>query len=611
MESEHLKIITESLDTVLKHVPVGVAILEGPEFRYFSINKKLADLNGLPIREHLGKPLVEVLPNAEQKLLPEIRKIMETGNPIQREFSISLPKNPNVPIHLIDFLYPILGKEGKPRAILAIVFDISSRKQTEAALKESEDRYRILIETMQDGIGMQDKNGIVTYVNPSLGKMLGFTAKEMIGQKASKFYDIENRAILKTATRKRGFNKSYEIEWQGKNGIKIPTVMSPRGIFDQDGKYQGSFAVVGDITERKKAESWLKESEQKYRQLFESAIDMIHIVDDQYNIIDINNTELRKLGYSRKELIGQPLNKILHPDFRPTTKGRIQTVRDGETIKSYETALLTKDGKKILVKVNVVPKMVGGKFIGAQAIIHDITESKKAESQLKESYKALREMGYKLESIREEEKKRIAVEIHDQLGQELTAIKLELYLINVLFKQKKDLSKMDQVLMAKVNSVISKTSSTIETVRRISHDLRPAVLDHLGLISSIRMLLKNFEQSNNIKVKANILDDELDFEQDFTVNVYRVLQEALTNISKHANATLVKIDFIIKDELMELNISDNGAGFNQDKIKESEKFGIYNMTERIKKLEGDFRIRSKENSGTSIKITFPAYKFNS
>ena len=125
------------------------------------------------------------------------------------------------------------------------------------------------------------------------------------------------------------------------------------------------------------AEQALKESEKKYKYLFESAIDMIHFVDDEYNIVDVNETELGKLGYSREELIGQPLNKILHPDFRPKTEGLIPTVKSGETIKSYETALLTKDGKKIHAKG--FETMIWEKVAGEWRIIHSHSSTRKVK----------------------------------------------------------------------------------------------------------------------------------------------------------------------------------------------------------------------------------------
>ena len=253
----------------------------------------------------------------------------------------------------------------------------------EESLNESEARFRTLVEGSNDIVWEVDAKGTYTYVSPNVSSVMGYRPTEMLGKTPFDFMPTDEARRVgeifgAIASEKKPFTLLAHA-FVAKDGLHGVMECSGRPILDKGGHLRGYRGIDRDITDRKQAEETIQNSEDKYRRLFQSAIDMIHIVDDQHRIIDVNETELRKLGYSRSELIGRPLLDIIHPEFRPVTAGGVPTVRSGQSIKSYETALLTKDGGRISVLANVVPLMVDGRFVGAQAIIHDITDRKQAE----------------------------------------------------------------------------------------------------------------------------------------------------------------------------------------------------------------------------------------
>ncbi|MCH7887371.1 MAG: PAS domain S-box protein [Candidatus Marinimicrobia bacterium] len=243
---------TRILESLLNHAPAGIAIFEGPDLRYVNINQNLADLNGLPVENHLRKPLKEVLPDAEKNLLPVMHKIMKDGKAVLgREFSITLPKDPDRPIHLIDYLFPIPDKQGKPIGIGAIVLDITRRKETEGALRLSEKKYRSLVENLNVGIYILQNNKFV-YVNETFEKILGYKLEE-VSLDSFNFMDLiapESKKFIleRSISREKGekIDVNYVFKCITKTGNIIDLEANTSAI-----EYEGKPAIQGllkDVT---------------------------------------------------------------------------------------------------------------------------------------------------------------------------------------------------------------------------------------------------------------------------------------------------------------------------------------------------------------------------
>lgn len=253
------------LDAILLNLPVGVAILEGPEFRYSRINQKLADLNGLPIADHLGKPLAEVLPAAEQKIVPMMRKVLETGEAILgREFSMSLPNAPDTVVHLIDNLFPIPGADGTPQAIGAVVFDVTEQHLAEEALRRSEERIRSILDTAHDAFISINGEGTIIEWNAQAERTFGWSRAEAIGRLlADMIIPPHYRAAHQNGLQHfwatgEGplLNKPIELSALHRNGHEFPIELAIWPT-EMDG-VQIFNSFVRDITRRKQVEEKLE-----------------------------------------------------------------------------------------------------------------------------------------------------------------------------------------------------------------------------------------------------------------------------------------------------------------------------------------------------------------
>jgi len=235
-------------------------------------------------------------------------------------------------------------------------------------------------------------------------------------------------------------------------------------------------------------------------------------------------------------------------------------------------------------------------------LLEEITERKRAEEDLKQSHERLRDLASHLQSIREEEGRRIAREIHDELGQALTALKMDIHWINYRLPR-------DQPLLLEKTKTMSKlVDITIQSVRRISSDLRPGLLDDFGLSAAIEWQVNEF--SNRTGIQCGMVSDPEDIvlDQVCSIALFRIFQEALTNIARHANATEVEV--ILKEMAgkVELRVHDNGKGITEKQVSDARSFGLIGMRERVYYLGGDLIISGTLNKGTTVKASIPISK---
>ena len=231
--------------------------------------------------------------------------------------------------------------------------------------------------------------------------------------------------------------------------------------------------------------------------------------------------------------------------------------------------------------------------------IRDVTEHKRAEEVLRTSGQQLREFAARLESVREEERKRVAREINDELGQALTILKLDLsWMLSKMPRSQREQRK-------KMKSVVAQVDETIERVRKIASDLRPSILDDLGLIAAIEWQLAECQKRTGIKGRLHSNIEKTNFDPDRSAAIFRVVQEALTNVVRHAKASTVRVNLKSEDEILKIFIADNGRGITEVEIKDLKSLGIVGMKERIVRVGGAFNIQSRRGHGTRIEISIP------
>ena len=265
-----------------------------------------------------------------------------------------------------------------------------------------------------------------------------------------------------------------------------------------------------------------------------------------------------------------------------------------------EANLLAKDGHSIPFLLTAVKLESQGQnyLIG---IGTDIQKRKKAEEELKSSLEQLKQLSQHIEKARENERKAISRELHDDLGQALTAVKIDLGII------KQNVS--DNEVIQKINKVSALVGETIKTVQRLTSQLRPEIIDDLGLEAAIKWYTKEFAQRNGIEIDLE-MDSGIPISPDDSLILFRIMQESLTNIARHSGANRIDIKLIEEDDLINFMISDNGIGITKEELSSNKSFGIIGMKERATSLAGTCDIYSENGNGTIINLIFPLNKMD-
>ncbi len=366
--------------------------------------------------------------------------------------------------------------------------------------------------------------------------------------------------MVKTGEPYFAFDKPFEYAENPERGVTYWD-WSLQPVKDPGGKVSGVVLSLVNVTERKLAQEAQRESELRYRSLFQESRDAVCITTREGKFIDMNQSTMDLFGYTREELMSMDLrNLYAHSEDRH----RFQEVIERQGfVRDYEVKFRKKNGTELeCLYTATVRRADDGTVLGYQGIIRDITDRKKADEALRESEKQLRHLSSQLLSAQENERKRIARELHDGIGQSLSAIK---------FTAEDTLRQMGNTMteegVESLNSVIPLIQASVEEVRRIGMDLRPSMLDDLGILATISWFCRQFETIYpGIRIEKQVNTQENDLPDPLKIIVYRVLQEALNNIAKHSKADLVNLSLRKVNDTIELTIEDNGLGFDLEDV---------------------------------------------
>lgn len=476
------------------------------------------------------------------------------------------------------------------------------RKDAEAALIKSERSYQTLAETSPVGVFHTDAEGSTTYVNPRWCAIAGMPSEKALEWGWLQAVHPEDRASLDWAwqeahttrtpsrTAYRFLHPDGKVSWV--LGQAVPEL-------DATGEVVGYVGTITDITELKTAEQKIAGE----RNLSDSIINSLPGVFYLYNLegrfIRWNTNFEKVTGYSPEEMRRlHPLN-FFDEEEQELLRAKIENVFvSGED--SVEAGFLLKSGKKI-------PYFFTGKSLvyeGEQCLLGvgvDFSDKVRAQETIRETTERLRELAAHLQNIREEERTAIARDIHDDLGQQLTAVKLALYRLGRKASGDKEIEEL-------VRSITDMVGKGIDSIRRIATRLRPGILDDLGLVEAMKWQVEEFEKHFDIVVEAVFTDRAGAIEPRISTNIFRIFQEALTNIARHAEATHVDVDFHSDREGIHLRIRDNGKGLNKSDIKTKRTLGLLGMDERTRMIGGTFDIEGQPGKGTAIEIAIPLHQ---
>jgi PAS domain S-box-containing protein len=462
-----------------------------------------------------------------------------------------------------------------------------------------------LWEISLDGMRLVDEDGNILLVNDSFCRIFQMNKDQLIGKPFSTVYAIDEQDFALKSFQKDIRNNELKTLFERENtlwnGRKAWFEFSNSFLTLPDG-HKITLSIIKDITKRKMSEIELRESESKFKMLFNNANDAVFVTqlsDEKFygDFIEVNEIACRRLGYNKEEFLHlSPSAIISQKCIDDYNKYNATLLREGHVI--YDIIHRAKDKKLIPVEVNSHLFSFNDKAT-ILSVARDITERKQAEERLKRSSRLLRELAIHLQSVREDERTMIAQEIHDELGQVLTALKIQISLLS------NKLSENQAPLKNKINSLLNMIDSSVESVQKISAKLRPGILDELGLVSAIEWQTEEFEKNTNIKCSLVLPKDEIILDENKSTAIFRILQESLTNVVRHSKATRVSITLLNNKSNIYLEIKDNGIGITNQQIKDYKSLGIHGMRERAIVFGGEVLIEGFPNNGTNIKVEIP------
>lgn len=632
----------QSLQTLLDTIPNPV-FYKDAEGKYTGCNKAFEDFIGLPAEQIIGKTVYDMgLKEIADKYYEKDRELFE--NPGRQCYECKVKRRDGELRGVIFEKATITDVNGEVEGLIGVISDITECERTEEELR----KLSRAVEQSPATVIITDSEGTIEYVNPKFVQLTGYTIEQAIGK---------NPRILKTGRQPPEFyRKLWETitrgqEWRGefhnrkKNGDFYWESASISPIRNQEGVITHFVCVKEDITERKLAEESLRQSEQRYRDLYENAPNAYFSVSARDGSVQrCNRAALELLGYDNKETILRMYIWDLYADT-PHGKSKAREIfkhfQAGKSIRDVELQMKHKNGQPVWISLTVEPlRDHDGKVIESRSMVINISERKRAEEALQrahgelekkvegrtaelkqeikermqaerllqESEQQLRHLSSQLLSAQESERKSVAQELHDSIGQTLAAIK---------FGTEKALEQLGKRGSAKVRqpleAVISMIQNGVNEVRRIQMDLRPPTLDDLGILATISWFCREFQTIySEIRIEKQIDIREDDVPDSLKIIIYRVLQEALNNIAKHSKAVLVRLSLRKKNGAIDFAIEDNGLGFNLEEALSVEStkrgLGIASMKERTELSGGSFSVDSIRGKGTAIRASWAGLK---
>lgn len=557
------------------------------DLKFTYINSKASDLLRRKPEEVIGKYVWEIFPEREgAESSKAIRNAMKTQQHVR----------------VVELVEPFglwfeIDTYPSPNGVTVFVKDITQQRKKEEEVAEARSLADNLINSLPGVFYFYDADGRFIRWNRKLEEVTGYSSEEIAQLQPVSLFPEDEREYISQRIQlvfETGSNVA-EAHFLSKDGRKTPYYFRATLI-----QYNGRPCLLGtgiDITERKKAEQELQESEQKYKLMFEGnplAMWMMSLPD--YKIIDVNQACLKQYGYTRMEFLNLDMADLLPEDLHDRLMENINREFRG-LYNSGVWKQVTKHGDILYAEIVTHDVYYHGKPVRL-ILAKEVTEQYLSEEKLRQSYDEIKKLTEYLQKVREEERTRISREIHDELGQLLTALKMDISWIN------RSVPSTDIKIKEKVQGALEYIDFTISSVRRIASELRPAILDDLGLQAAIKWHIENFEALYGIPVEARLEIGDMMLSEEHTVGLFRILQESLTNVARHAGASKVMIALKQQDHSLHLTISDNGRGFDP-KANRHKTLGLLGMKERVTVMGGVYSIDSTIGKGTTVTIVVP------
>jgi len=488
---------------------------------------------------------------------------------------------------------------------------IIQRRRSATARRESEERLRFHTDNSPMAVVEWNTDFVVTRWTGAAEKMFGWSAEETIGKPIMELRMIyeEDIPIVQSVMQRLTDGKSKYVVSSNRNYTKTRQVIQCEWyntiLYNSKGEMISVMSQVLDITERKQTEEALRRAEENFRRSLDDSPLGVRIVTIESDTVYANRAMLNIYGYdSIEELKTTPLKERCTPESYAEFKIRMEKrKRGGDGPSEYGISIVRKDGEVRQLQA-FRKEIVWDGERQYQVIYNDITERKRAEEELLASREQMRALAGRLQAVREEERTQIAREIHDELGGALTGLKIDFSLLTKA-ALKIENETVRTSLLAGMDSMNESVDSTIQTVRRIAMELRPDVLDDLGLVAALEWQLKDFEKRTGTRCELFPPVEDVSLDADLSTALFRIFQEALTNVARHSGATEVRVRLRADADSSTLEVEDNGKGIKKEKTLSKESLGLLGMRERAEMFGGRITVTGTPGTGTTVTVEIP------
>jgi PAS domain S-box-containing protein len=582
------------LDIVTRETAVAAARCSR-DFRYLWANQGCADVLQRPLDEIIGQPIANVLGAETFEALRHYFERVLAGEVVTYEREANYPGVGSKSI--LATYTPTFGADALVDGWVVVIVDISERKRTEEAIRESERRYRRIVETTNEGVWQIDSTLHNSYVNRQLAEMLGYEPSEMIERSVFDFYFPEDVEYKKQALvrRQRGTREQVEERLRRKNGSELWVHMSATPLFKENGEFDGALAMVEDITGRLFAERELSETNERLRLTMEAG----GIGSWEWDVRSGKNLwfgqKHAQLGV-RPEVHSESVEEFwdrVHPEDRGWLQNTVQKAMENHAELDVEFRVVWSDGSV---------HWLGSRarfFYGADGEAERMLGTAADITQRKQAEEALSKVSQKLIQAQELERSRLARELHDDVNQRLSLLAV------ALDGLKHELPASADQLKQHITAASEHVADIAKDIQTLSHRLHSPKLELLGLAAAAASFCKEFSQRQNIEIDFQSANIPRNLPDDISLTLYRVLQEALQNAVKHSGSRHFLVSLAGETDAIELAVQDSGVGFEPDEAVKGQGLGLASMKERMKLVDGELSINSQLQQGTTIRARVP------
>lgn len=498
---------------------------------------------------------------------------------------------------------------GRPVLSIGTVQDITERKASEAEIRRLAREFRSLAENLPDMVSRFDRGLRFVYVNPEGERSIGVAGDALLGRTYLELGAPDGMVNTWHGALHRVFHSGepevFECRFPSPGGIVKDYQVRAVPEFDADGSVATVLTVARDVSTLKGAQEVLRESEERFQAMASNVPGMVFQCyrldgDRQLRFVYVSGGVEYLLGTDGTTIqmdANEFIDRIVEEDAAAFSDS-LDRSQSEQCLWNWEGRVAMHDGEIKWLSLRATPRRYGADVCMWDGVAVNVTESKANVEQLLLTQTLLRDLSAHLEHVREQERKAIAREIHDELGQTLTALRMDVSLARLSFGQ------ANPELTAHLQSMTQLVDRTIEIARHVTASLRPAALD-LGIVAALEWLLEEFIGHAGIPCELVLGDGELNLDEPAATAVFRIVQESLTNIARHAEATQAEVIVTLASEAICFEVNDNGKGFDPQAEVKRNSFGLVGMRERVAMLQGELRIDSEPGQGTRVRVCIP------